>query len=107
MAYARRCGRSPTVGCRPGPARLALLLHNTVAAFPQESLATLPRPPHHPPALVRAHVVLNKAVDDCYCPAAFPTEWSRLKFRFTAYRQRQAPLLPPPANAQRQAPTSK
>ena len=56
---------------------------------------------------MRAHVVINKAVDDCYCPAAFPTELSRLKFRFTAYRQRQAPLLPPPANAQRQAPTPK
>ena len=56
---------------------------------------------------MRAHVVLDKAVDGCYRPAAFPTEWSRLKFWSTAYRQQQAPLLPPPANAQRQAPTSK
>ena len=56
---------------------------------------------------MRAHVVLDKAVDGCYRPAAFPTELSRLKFRFTAYRQRQAPLLPPPANAQRQVPTPK
>ena len=41
---------------------------------------------------MRAHVALDKAVDGCYRPAAFPTELSRLKFRFTAYRQQQAPF---------------
>jgi len=64
------------------------------AEFPAESLATLYDPLTMPPALVRAHAALDRAVDLCYRPAAFPTELSRLEFLFQAYRQLQAPLLP-------------
>ena len=71
------------------------------AEFGQESLATLSDPLTMPPALVRAHATLDKAVDGCYRPAAFPTELSRLEFLFAAYRQLQAPLLPAPAKAKR------
>ncbi|WP_162549978.1 type IIL restriction-modification enzyme MmeI [Hymenobacter nivis] len=74
------------------------------AAFPAESLATLYDPLTMPPALVRAHAALDRAVDACYRPAAFPTELSRLEFLFQAYRQLQAPLLPaagPPAKRPR------
>ncbi|GAB3589995.1 class I SAM-dependent DNA methyltransferase [Hymenobacter daeguensis] len=67
------------------------------AEFPTESLATLYDPLTMPPALVRAHATLDKAVDACYRPAAFPTELSRLEFLFQQYRQLQAPLLPPAA----------
>lgn len=64
------------------------------AAFPAEPLATGYDPLTMPPALVRAHAALDRAVDACYRPAAFPTELSRLEFLFQAYRQLQAPLLP-------------
>ncbi len=75
------------------------------AAFPTESLATLYDPLTMPPALVRAHAVLDRAVDQCYRPAAFATELARLEFLFAAYRTLQAPLLPPPAKARKRAKT--
>ncbi|WP_317044262.1 class I SAM-dependent DNA methyltransferase [Hymenobacter roseosalivarius] len=65
------------------------------AQFPQESLAALYDSLSMPPALVKAHQQLDKAVDLCYRLAAFPTELSRLEFLFEQYRQLQAPLLPP------------
>ncbi|RSK46255.1 class I SAM-dependent DNA methyltransferase [Hymenobacter perfusus] len=71
------------------------------AQFPEESLATLYDPLTMPPALVKAHQTLDRAVDLCYRPAAFPTELSRLEFLFEQYRQLQAPLLPPPAKPKR------
>ena len=75
------------------------------AEFPTESLATLYDPLTMPPALVRAHAALDRAVDACYRAAAFSTELSRLEFLFAAYRQLQAPLLPPIARAKRVAKT--
>ncbi|GAB3634552.1 hypothetical protein GCM10027422_01420 [Hymenobacter arcticus] len=74
------------------------------AEFPAESLATLYDPLTMPPALVRAHATLDRAVDACYRAAAFPTELSRLEFLFQAYRQLQAPLLPAPAPKAKRAP---
>jgi hypothetical protein len=74
------------------------------AEFPTESLATLYDPLTMPPALVRAHAALNRAVDACYRPAAFPTELSRLEFLFQQYRQLQAPLLPAPAAKAKRSP---
>ncbi|MCA8832039.1 class I SAM-dependent DNA methyltransferase [Hymenobacter pini] len=73
------------------------------AQFPEESLATLYDPLTMPPALVKAHQQLDKAVDLCYRPAAFPTELSRLEFLFEQYRQLQAPLLPPPPKRPRKS----
>lgn len=74
------------------------------AEIPTESLATLYDPLAMPSALVRAHAILDRAVDACYRPVAFPTELSRLEFLFTAYQQLQAPLLPvAPARRKRKA----
>ncbi|TGE28179.1 class I SAM-dependent DNA methyltransferase [Hymenobacter metallicola] len=75
------------------------------AQFPNESLATLYDPLTMPPALVKAHQQLDKAVDLCYRAAAFPTELSRLEFLFEQYRLLQAPLLPtaPKAKASRKS----
>ena len=75
------------------------------AEFPTESLATLYDPLTMPPALVRAHAALDRAVDLCYRPAAFATELARLEFLFAAYRALQAPLLPAPAKARKRAKT--
>ena len=74
------------------------------AGFPTESLATLYDPLTMPPALVRAHAALDRAVDQCYRPTAFATELARLEFLFAAYRTLQAPLLPPPAKTRKGAP---
>lgn len=63
------------------------------AQFPQESLATLYDPLTMPPALVRAHQELDRAVDLCYRAAAFPTELSRLEYLFEEYRRLTAPVL--------------
>jgi hypothetical protein len=40
-----------------------------------------------PPALVKAHNQLDKAVDDAYRKAAFKTEAERMVFLFELYEQ--------------------
>ena len=69
------------------------------AQFPDATLALLYDPLTMPPALAQAHAQLDRAVDACYRPAAFPTELSRLEFLFGRYRQLAEPLLPAPKAA--------
>ena len=38
-----------------------------------------------PPALVKAHQQLDKAVDLCYCPQPFLNETKRIEFPFELY----------------------
>ena len=73
------------------------------AEFSTQSLNTLYDPLTMPPALVRAHATLGRAVDQCYRSAAIATEFSRLEFLFAAYRSLQGPLLPVPAPARKRA----
>lgn len=40
-----------------------------------------------PPALVKAHQDLDRAVDPCYRPAAFLNESRRIEFLFELYEQ--------------------
>lgn len=63
------------------------------AQFPGESLAALYDPATMPPALARAHQVLDHAVDRCYRPQPFATELARLEFLFGLYQQLSAPVL--------------
>ncbi|BAO56599.1 DNA methyltransferase [Nonlabens marinus] len=63
------------------------------ALFPDSSLADLYDPLTMPPALVKAHQELDKAVDLCYRPQAFVNENSRIEFLFDLYNQYTAPLL--------------
>lgn len=49
------------------------------------SLADLYDPNTMPPALVRAHQALDKAVDLCYRPQPFPNETKRIEFLFELY----------------------
>lgn len=67
------------------------------AQFPGESLAALYDPATMPPALARAHQVLDRAVDRCYRPQPFATELARLEFLFGLYQQLSAPVLGAPA----------
>ncbi|OGS72083.1 MAG: methylase [Gallionellales bacterium GWA2_60_142] len=64
------------------------------AQFPQSSLADLYDPLTMPPALVKAHQTLNRAVDACYRKAAFTSDAQRVEFLFERYQQFTS-LLPP------------
>ncbi|MEO8231565.1 MAG: type IIL restriction-modification enzyme MmeI, partial [Ignavibacteriota bacterium] len=61
--------------------------------FPNSSLADLYDPLTMPPALVKAHQELDKAVDLCYRAQPFPNETKRIEFLFELYEQYRKPLL--------------
>ena len=61
------------------------------------TLADLYDPLSMPPALVRAHADLDRAVDLCYRPQPFTSERQRVEYLFGLYEQLTAPLLPPAA----------
>lgn len=63
------------------------------ASFPESSLADLYDPLTMPPALVKAHQALDKAVDLCYRPQPFPNETGRIEFLFSLYNEYTMPLL--------------
>jgi hypothetical protein len=58
------------------------------------SLADLYDPLSMPPALVKAHAELDRAVDLCYRPHPFTSERQRVEYLFGLYEQLTAPLLP-------------
>jgi len=66
---------------------------NARAQFPQSSLADLYDPLTMPPALVKAHQALDRAVDACYRKAAFANDAQRVEFLFERYQQLTS-LLP-------------
>jgi len=63
------------------------------AQFPDSSLADLYDPNTMPPALVKAHQALDKAVDLCYRPQPFPNETKRIEFLFELYDKYTAGLF--------------
>lgn len=63
------------------------------ALFPESSLADLYDPNTMPPALVKAHQQLDKAVDLCYRPQPFPNETKRIEYLFELYDQYTAGLF--------------
>ncbi|MBZ0206049.1 MAG: class I SAM-dependent DNA methyltransferase [Flavobacteriales bacterium] len=63
------------------------------AQFPTASLADLYDPLTMPPALVKAHQALDKAVDKCYRPQAFANDAKRVEFLFELYEKYVAGLL--------------
>lgn len=64
------------------------------ASFPMTSLAVLYDPITMPPALSKAHAVLDKAVDGCYRGQAFATDALRMELLFNMYEKLTRPLLP-------------
>lgn len=64
------------------------------AAFPDSSLADLYDPLAMPPALVKAHAKLDRAVDICYRPQVFENDRQRVEFLFALYEKLSAPLIP-------------
>jgi hypothetical protein len=61
--------------------------------FPNSSLADLYDPLTMPPALVKAHNELDKAVDLTYRPQAFKSEANRMVFLFELYEKYNAGLF--------------
>ncbi len=66
---------------------------NIRAEFPNSSLADLYDPLTMPPALVKAHNELDKAVDLAYRPQAFTSEANRMVFLFELYEKYTADLF--------------
>lgn len=60
---------------------------DTRAHFPDASLADLYDPNTMPPSLVKAHQVLDRAVDLCYRPQPFTSETKRIEFLFELYEK--------------------
>lgn len=58
------------------------------------TLADLYDPLSMPGELVKAHAVLDRAVDRCYRSQPFITERQRVEFLFTLYEKLTAPLIP-------------
>ena len=67
---------------------------DTRAEFPDNSLADLYDPLTMPPALVKAHNELDKAVDLAYRPQPFISEAKRMEFLFELYEKYTADLFP-------------
>jgi hypothetical protein len=63
------------------------------APFPNSSLADLYDPLTMPPALVKAHNELDRAVDLAYRPQPFSSEAQRMEFLFALYEQYTADLF--------------
>ncbi len=62
--------------------------------FPDATLADLYDPLAMPPALVKAHAALDRAVDVCYRPQPFENDRQRVEHLFALYEKLTAPLLP-------------
>ncbi|MBP7931456.1 MAG: class I SAM-dependent DNA methyltransferase, partial [Chitinophagaceae bacterium] len=63
------------------------------AEFPNSSLADLYDPLTMPPALVKAHNELDKAVDLAYRPQSFTSDANRMEFLFELYEKYTAGLF--------------
>ncbi|OGU16775.1 MAG: methylase [Geobacteraceae bacterium GWC2_53_11] len=62
------------------------------AKFPASTLADLYDPLTMPPELVKAHQILDRAVDSAYGKTTFKTEAERVAFLFERYQQLTVPL---------------
>ncbi|OFV99573.1 MAG: hypothetical protein A3F68_12280 [Acidobacteria bacterium RIFCSPLOWO2_12_FULL_54_10] len=62
--------------------------------FPDATLADLYDPLSMPPALVKAHAALDRAVDRCYRSQPFENDRQRVEHLFSLYEKLTVPLLP-------------
>lgn len=64
--------------------------------FPEATLADLYDPLSMPPALVKAHAQLDRAVELCYRPQPFENDRQRVEYLFALYEKLTAPLIAVP-----------
>ena len=84
---------SPTDKQKEAVENAAQKVLGTRAEFPGSSLADLYDPLTMPPALVKAHAELDRAVDRCYRPQPFINETKRIEFLFELYDKYTAGLF--------------
>ncbi len=87
---------NPTVKQKEAVEKAAQGVLDARAQFPDSSLADLYDPNTMPPALVKAHQALDKAVDLCYRSQPFPNETKRIEFLFELYDKYTAGLFATP-----------
>ena len=87
--------QSPTAKQKEAIEAAAQKVLDVRAQFPSATLADLYDPLSMPPALVKAHAELDRAVDLCYRSQPFTSERQRVEYLFNLYEQLTAPLLPP------------
>lgn len=83
----------PSVKQQEGVKNAAQMVLDVRAQFVDSSLADLYDPLTMPGSLLKAHQMLDKAVDRCYRPQVFSNEMNRIEFLFELYEQYTAPLL--------------
>src|SRR5260370_26434525 len=71
--------------------------------FPDASLADLYAPLAMPPALLKAHAKLDRAVDLCYRSQPFQNDRQRVEHLFALYEKLAAPLIAPAKKRRRKA----
>jgi hypothetical protein len=76
---------NPTIKQKETVEKSAQAVLDIRASFPNSSLADLYDPNTMPPALVKAHQALDKAVDLCYRSHPFVNETKRIEFLFELY----------------------
>src|SRR5439155_8065086 len=69
--------------------------------FPKATLADLYDPLAMPPALVKAHTALDRAVELCYRPQPFESDRQRVEHLFALYEKLAAPLIAPAKKGRR------
>jgi hypothetical protein len=84
---------NPTEKQKEAVERCAQKVLDTRLQFPGSSLADLYDPLTMPPALVKAHRELDRAVDLCYRTQPFPNETKRIEFLFDLYEKYVSGLL--------------
>ena len=96
--YAPKRRRAPAVTAddrkRAAVEEAAQAVLDARSRYPSSTLADLYDPLAMPPELVKAHAVLDRAVDRCYRPKAFTSDRERVEFLFALYERYTAPLLP-------------
>lgn len=71
------------------------------AQYPNSTLSDLYDPLTMPPALLKAHQLLDKAVDKAYRPQPFHTERERVEYLFELYQKLSAPFDIKPLKSKR------
>lgn len=84
---------SPTDAQKKAVEEAAQAVLDTRAKYPDSSLATLYNPLTMPPDLLKAHHVLDKAVDKCYRKEPFADERERIEYLFGLYEKYTSGLL--------------
>jgi N-6 DNA Methylase len=84
---------NPTAKQKETVEKAAQIVLDVRISFPNSSLADLYDPNTMPPALVKAHNTLDKAVDLCYRSQPFINETKRIEFLFELYDKYTAGLF--------------